>query len=353
MRALQKERGQRYATAEEFRQAVLACAGLPPGRLRVELRAPTEGGGPAASEGQWWPSYDHVELIRAARFARVFRGVDRTEREARCIKELSIPEFGAALDTRARSLLVGNLTRLFQNEIHLLAHLGSNVRRPEGVVQIYQIWPGDADHPAAYSMELLERTLEDHLRAQGPLSLLDALSLGLRLAQRVAELHTTGTVHRNLTPSSIMFSREGEICLVGFDRACRMMDHDALLAAEAALQAVVTIPTHALGHPAYLSPEQCRTEPFDQRTDIYSLGCVIYRLIAGRPPFVNDDPVALMLSHLAEMPRALADLAERVPSQLDDLFARVLAKHPEDRLPSAQEFAGQLQKITDRVGRAR
>jgi len=185
----------------------IACASLSPGRLRVELRAQVaESAGPAASEGQWWQSYEHVELIRSARFARVFRGVDRVEREARCIKELSIPGVSARPSTPGPVLLLGNLTRLFQNEIHLLSHLGSNVRRPDCVVQIYQIWPGDPEHPAAYSMALLERTLEDYLRRRAA-QLVDALRLGLRLAGRITELHGTGTVHRNLTPRSIMFSR--------------------------------------------------------------------------------------------------------------------------------------------------
>ena len=355
MRALSKAPADRHASAEELREAIMACAGLAPGRQRIELSTErVEDTTPTTTlQEHWWQSFDNVEPISTARFARVFRGVDRKEREARCIKELSIPETGRDPDRETKAQLALNLGRLFQNEIHLLTHIAGNVRKPEGVVQIHEIWPGDAERPPAYSMELLEGTLEDWLAEQEPLDIVRTLELCVDIAERVAELHGTGVVHRNLTPHSLMFARDGGVRMVGFDRACRMVDHDALLTTETAIQALVTVPSQSLGRPAYLSPEQCRTEPFDLRTDVYSLACVIYRVVAGRPPFVNDDPMALMLSHLAEKPAPLSQLSQRVPSLLDDMLARALAKSPDDRLPNVQEFVEALKKALDRAGRAR
>ncbi len=353
LKALAKDPAQRYSSAAEFREAIIEAAGLSRTSPRVVMSTPVEQPPEAESgePGLWWEHFDQVELVKTGRFARIYRGVDRALSEVRAIKELNLPQVAPGVHPEEAQAGRRNLERLFRNETNLLASLSGTLRRPPAVVKQFQTWPGEGDRTPAYSMELLERTLEQRIALEGALPAAEALRVAAGLAEAVNGLHEMGIVHRNLSPRSVMFARDGSIRLVGFDRTCRLADHDALLAAERAVQRLATSPVQALGDPGFLSPEQCRTEPFGLTTDVYSLGCIVYYLLAGRPPFVADDPIAVMLAHVAEPPPSLADLRARAPAGVDEMLARALAKKPEERFPDAGEFYGVLEKMAERASR--
>ncbi len=347
LRAMAKQPEDRFESAGDFRTALLAMAGLSGDARQAELggRVPVAQG----ASGEWWDKFDDVDLIGRGRFAKVYRGVDRAPREARAVKELSLASAGSAggdeeEGKRARVAL----KRLFQNEMHLLRALPEDGER-RGIVRVYDIWPPRSGAEAAYSMELLDETLAERL-AHGPLPTDEVLALATELCDVVGRLHKQDIVHRNITPHSIMFDAEGRLRLVGFDRACRLGDKAALLSAEAAIQAVSASPTEALGDPAYMSPERCRSEDFDCTTDVYSLGCVLFHAIAGRPPFVAEEPLRVMLQQLSGTPPTLSELGVRAPAGFQEFLSRCLAKEPADRYQHALECATSVKRFAARPG---
>ena len=138
--------------------------------------------------------------------------------------------------------------------------------------------------------------------------------------------------------------------MVGFDRACRLADKEALLAADAAIQAVAADPAEALGDPGYMSPERCRCEDFDCTADVYSLGCVLFHAIAGRPPFAGADPLSVMLQQVSGTPPTLSELSIKAPAGLQEFLSKCLAKRPEDRYKDALECAASVKRFAARPG---
>ncbi|MFQ6097744.1 MAG: protein kinase, partial [Armatimonadota bacterium] len=343
LKALAKDPSERYDSGLEFRAAVLKAAGLSDDLRRVTLSAP-RGTDDAPSSGQWWDRFDDIDLIEIADGAKLYRGVDRNARAARAIKELSCPRATGSAATPAVARAEIARKRLFQNEMHLLQSLTSNGASHPGIVKIYDVWPPRSGMEAAYSMELLVRTLADRL-AEGPLQEDEAVPIMKALCEAVGHLHSQGIVHRNITPKGVMFDNEGNVRLVGFDRACRMTDKEAVIAAESDIQAVANSPAEAMGDAAYMSPEQCRADDFDARTDVYSLGCVFFHMLAGRPPFVGDDCLSLMLKQLSETPPSVVSLGAKIQPSLENFLERALAKDPQDRFLDANEAAESLERL--------
>jgi serine/threonine protein kinase/Flp pilus assembly protein TadD len=343
LKALSKEPSRRYESGLEFRAAALKAAGLPDDLHRVTLSTPRQAEETPAT-GQWWDGFDDVDLIEISNGAKVYRGVDRNARAARAIKELSCPRATGSSATPAAARAEVARKRLFQNEMHLLQALTSNGAAHPGVVKIYDVWPPRSGMEAAYSMELLARTLEFRL-ADGPIPPNEAHAIMTSLCEAVGHLHAQGIVHRNITPRGVMFDNEGNVRLVGFDRACRLADKQAVIAAEADIQAIAASPAEAMGDAAYMSPEQCRADDFDARTDVYSLGCVFYHMLAGRPPFVGDDCLAVMLKQLSETAPAVTSLGVKVQPGVENFLERALGKDPESRFRDGQEAAETLGRL--------
>ncbi|MFQ6133258.1 MAG: protein kinase [Armatimonadota bacterium] len=343
LKAMSKNPEERYETASDLREALLQLAGIEEAAREVVLGAPAqlrEG----KTTGQWWDAFEDVDLLEVGRFAKVYRGVDRSAREVRAIKELNLARVGAP-GTAPEALKKAEvaLQRLFQNEMHLLHGLPDGEKHT-GIVKLTEMWPPRRGAEAAYSMQLLGESLAQRL-ARGPLPSELLTDFALDLCEAVGRLHEQDIAHRNVSPSAIMFDDEDSLYLVGFDRACRLADKPALLAAEGAVQAASASPVDALGDPAYMSPEQCRSEDFDHRTDVYSIGCVVFHAAAGRPPFGGDDPLNVMLKHLSEAPPTLAEVDAKAPSGIQDFLNKALAKAPEDRFQDAVSAAAALRRF--------
>jgi tetratricopeptide (TPR) repeat protein len=188
-------------------------------------------------------------------------------------------------------------------------------------------------------MEWLDgETLSERMRRR-QLTMAESLSLGVRVALALESIHRRGVVHRDLKPSNL-FLRGGavdQIVLIDFGIAWRT---------DAAQK--LTLPGALIGTPGYIAPEQARGVPdIDARADVFSLGCVLFRCIAGRAPFQGDDPLAVLLKVAAADPPRLREIRPNVPPDLDDLVARMLSKSRDDRPADGGAAAAELLALED------
>jgi eukaryotic-like serine/threonine-protein kinase len=146
--------------------------------------------------------------------------------------------------------------------------------------------------------------------------------------------HQAGIVHRDIKPGNVMVTRNGDVKVMDFGIA-RAMD-DA--------QATTTQTAQVIGTVQYLSPEQARGERVDSRSDLYSVGCVLYELLTGRPPFTGDSPVAIAYQHVRENPVPPSRVDPDVPAWADAIVLKAMAKSPADRYQTAAEMRADLQR---------
>jgi hypothetical protein len=179
--------------------------------------------------------------------------------------------------------------------------------------------------------------------ARGPLGTGAALGLVAGLAEALSALHARGIVHRDLKPANVLLC-DGEL-----ERATIIDFGIARSEASSPITAAGMLP----GTPEYMSPEQARGEgEIGPRSDIFSLGCILYECLAGRPPFFSDDVQSLYAKILFELPPALAQLRPGIPAPVEALVARMLDKDPESRPPSAAALADELDALSSTLAPA-
>ena len=193
------------------------------------------------------------------------------------------------------------------------------------------------------AMEWLDGVDLDRRLARGPLTVAEAVALGRRLAGGLAAAHDIGIVHRDLKPGNIVLVGDdvARATLVDFGIARRRGD-DRL-----------TRTGQLVGTPGYMAPEQVRgRRDVGPRADLFALGCVLYRCIAGRDPFQGEDLMTILARLLLDEPIALRAICADVPAGLDRLVARLLAKDEADRPTGATEVDAALAAIAEALGRA-
>jgi predicted Ser/Thr protein kinase len=179
-------------------------------------------------------------------------------------------------------------------------------------------------------MELIEGgTLADRL-AGGPLQPEEAVRIAVEIAHALQAAHDAGIVHRDVKPGNVMLTSSGDVKVMDFGIAA------------AAWAAPLTTTGHTMGTATYLSPEQAQGERATPRSDVYSLGVVLYEMLAGRPPFAGDSAVAVAAAHAHERPPPLGEWAPGAPAHVLAACERALAKDPADRPASAAAFAAML-----------
>jgi len=188
-------------------------------------------------------------------------------------------------------------------------------------------------------MELLAGPSLDRLLAmRGPLPAEVALGYAEQAAAGLAAAHAAGVVHRDIKPANLVLDSDGTLKVVDFGIA-------SLGGAAASLTAAgVTV-----GTPAYLSPEQAAGRPAEPRSDLYALGCVLYALLTGTPPFTGEHPVATAHQHLHATAPPVHELRPGLPPVIDQLLATMLAKNPADRPPDAATLQGWLAQVRQAV----
>jgi eukaryotic-like serine/threonine-protein kinase len=146
--------------------------------------------------------------------------------------------------------------------------------------------------------------------------------------------HQAGIVHRDIKPGNVMVTRNGDIKVMDFGIARAMSD----------AQATMTQTAQVIGTAQYLSPEQARGERVDARSDLYSTGCLMYKLLTGRPPFTGDSPVAIAYQHVRNYPLPPSLVERSLPPWADSIVLKAMAKSPNDRYQSAAEMQADIQR---------
>ncbi|HYZ11039.1 MAG TPA: Stk1 family PASTA domain-containing Ser/Thr kinase [Actinomycetota bacterium] len=259
--------------------------------------------------------YEIGSLLGQGGMARVFKGTDRVLDRTVAIKVLS-PQFADDEQFVSR----------FRREAQAAAGLSH-----ANIVGVFDT--GDQGDVHFIVMEYIEgRTLRDVIRGEGPLMPERAAEIGEAVARALSSAHQTGLVHRDIKPGNIMLTRDGQVKVMDFGIA-RTSTGDTLTQTAA-----------VLGTASYLSPEQAQGLTVDARSDIYSLGCVLFEMLTGRPPFAGDSPVAIAYKHVKEDPVPPSRLNPDVTDSLDAVVLKCMAKNPANRYETAAELGADLER---------
>ena len=178
-------------------------------------------------------------------------------------------------------------------------------------------------------------TLRDIVHNDGPMPPRRALEVIADACQALNFSHQHGIIHRDVKPANIMISRAGAVKVMDFGIARALADTGNPVTQTAAV----------IGTAQYLSPEQARGERVDARSDVYSLGCVLYEMLTGEPPFVGDTPVAVAYQHVREDPVPPSQKRPGISPELDAVVLKALAKNPDNRYQTAAEMRADLVRV--------
>lgn len=185
------------------------------------------------------------------------------------------------------------------------------------------------------AMEYVEgESLRAILKSPGGVSLRRGLEWVGQICSALAEAHVQGVIHRDLKPENILITRDGIVKVMDFGIA-RSLEPDSTQTGSGII----------IGTPAYMSPEQVEGKPADARSDIYSLGLVMYEMFTGQPAFRGDTPISLALKQLNETPSPLCSVEPDLPEQIDHIVQKCLRKRPEERYQSTLDLALDLENL--------
>jgi len=274
--------------------------------------------------GQQLGSFSLESKIGSGAMGEVYRATQRTKDGRK--RPAAVKVIGAEFIQKDNAL------KRFEREAKILAQL-----RHPNIVRYYA--HGRYKGTYYYAMEYVEgKTLDDLIEEREFLPWAEAADFGLQLCRALDYAHEHQVVHRDLKPSNLMISKSGEVKLTDFGIA---KDLDATVA--------LTRTGRTLGTAAYMAPEQIKGTPaVSHKTDLYALGCLIYQLLAGSPPFTGKSAVVLMHAHIAEPPPRPSEKNPDVPKVLDDLVVRLMAKEPPERPWDAAQVAATLEDLLER-----
>jgi eukaryotic-like serine/threonine-protein kinase len=327
-RALAKNPAERYTRMDELRADLLGVAAmlgspLASGTLDPTLRdMPTpslsgfQPGDTGSLAGRTISHYRILEHIGGGGMGVVYRAEDLHLSRIVALKFLP-PELTRDPEAKAR---------FFQE-----ARTASGLDHPN-ICTIHEV--GEADDGrlylamSHYDGEILRKKIE-----RGPLDLDEATDIALQIARGLAKAHRGGIVHRDIKPANLMVTSDGVVKILDFGLA------------KLAGSAAITRTGSSIGTPAYMSPEQARGDEVDHRTDLWSLGVVIYEMVAGRRPFRGEHESAVLYALLNEQPKPLRELRPDVPPELERLVDGLLAKDPADRYPTIDGPLDELKSL--------
>ena len=203
------------------------------------------------------------------------------------------------------------------------------------IVSIYD--RGEAEGTYYIAMEYLEgRSLKERIVADGPLPIRDAVEVTRQILRAIGFAHRRGIVHRDIKPHNVLLVQDGP-----GDERFKVTDFGISRTTASQMTEAGSI----VGTAQYLSPEQARGAPVDQRSDVYSVGIVLYELLTGKLPFTGETPLEIAMKHLSEVPKPPSEVREDVTADLDMIVLRALAKDPSDRYESAEEMEKELARV--------
>ena len=265
--------------------------------------------------------YELGDLLGYGGMAEVFRG-----RDMRLGRDVAV------------KVLRTDLARdpSFQARFRREAQSAASLNHPS-IVSVFDTGEEDKDgsHVPYIVMEYVQgRTLRQLLQQDGRLEPNEALRITRATCQALEYSHRAGIVHRDVKPGNVMITPEGDVKVMDF----------GIARAVSASQATMTQTSSVIGTAQYISPEQARGEHVDQRSDVYSTGCLLYELLTGVPPFTGDSPVAVAYQHVRENPAVPSSIDPDIPPALDAIVLKAMAKNPVNRYQSAGEFAADLDR---------
>lgn len=270
--------------------------------------------------------YRVVDLLGKGGMGQVFRAEDSRLKRTVALKVMN-KRFAALPHSRQR----------FLEEARSMAAVDH-----DNVATIFEV--GQKNHTPFMAMELLEgETLEAQLLDGRCFSIEEVVSIAEQTAAGLAAAHARGITHRDIKPANLWVqSPSGRIKILDFGLALAGSGVDQL----SDVGSVV-------GTPGYLSPEQARNEPVDDRTDLYALGVVMYEMCCGQLPLVARDVPSHLISIICHEPVPLSEMRPDIPEPLSDLVMKLLAKEPSDRIPTAELLIESLSEVHEAVTRQR
>jgi len=258
--------------------------------------------------------YRIIKKIASGGMADIFLGDDLKLNRKVAVKILSANYAGDR-----------NFVARFKSEAQILARLNH-----PNIVQVYD-W-GEFNSSYFICMEYVEgESLKEIIEKKGPLPHETAADYAIQISNALLTAHKNNLVHRDIKPQNILVTLEGKVKVTDFGIA-------------KSLTVDVTKTLNIMGTAHYISPEQAKGEVLDHRTDIYSLGIVLYEMLTADVPFRGGNSIDIILKHIYEKPLKPSELMENIPDKLEKIIMHCLEKNPLTRYPTVRELIGDLQK---------
>ena len=258
--------------------------------------------------------YQILDLIGEGGQGAVYRAQDPASGQIVAVKVLSA------------SISDGEFLERFQREASILA----TIQHPN-IIQVFDHGEEDGQHYIV--TEFVTENLERILERGGKLPIQRAVTVTKQVAAALAVSHSSGITHRDIKPANVLITDSGDVKLIDFGIA------------SAEVLSKVTNANATVGTPLYMSPEQIQGEGVDSRTDIYSLGCVLFQMLTAEPPFNGKSDFDILNGHMNNDPPALSGFLDDFPPELEETLLKSLAKDHEDRYQSAEELITELEKV--------
>jgi len=260
--------------------------------------------------------YELTELIGVGGMADIYKATDIVENRTVAVKILK-NEFAKSED----------FLRRFRNESKAIALLSH-----KNIVKIYDV--GFTDKIQYIVMEYIDGiTLTEYIERQGVLKWRDAVHFTTQILRALQHAHDRGIVHRDIKSQNVMLLADGTIKVMDFGIAHFNRETDK------------TISEKAIGSVHYISPEQARGEVTDEKSDIYSVGVMLYEMLTGVKPFDGDNPVSIALKHMQTKPKKMTEINSSIPEGLEEITMKAMQKEPSERYQTAGEMIKDIEEF--------
>lgn len=264
--------------------------------------------------------YELLEVIGEGGMAVVYKARDKKLNRLVAVKILK-KEFADNKD----------ISEKFKKEATAIANLSDM-----NIVNVLDVGHEDEDNTDYFVMELVEgKTLKEIIVSNGKIGWSTASTIAIQVAKALDCAHRNGIIHRDVKPQNILITEHGDVKVTDFGIA------------KSATSSTITNTTTIMGSAHYLSPEQAKGTFIDFRTDLYSLGIVLYEMVTAKLPFDGESPVTIALKHIQEEPVAPKTLNDTIPDSLNSFILKAISKDPISRYQTSKEMIADLQKIKE------